>query len=163
MFIINGTMIDNFKKKNPIIANIYNEEEIDNAKAKYTKTLALGISIILIGVIVMIALNTLNTFGENAMPVAFFMYLVTIGVTTIVYSGMMQEKYNVEGYNKQNTPEAQKEDNKIGKICGVIMLIAASIFLIWGFCFSGWQIGWIVFPIGGILCGIISTILKKDN
>ena len=163
LFIINGTQIGDFRKKNPTIANIYTEEEIDTAKSKYTKTLALGISIILVGVVVMMALFASNIFGESPIPVAFLMYFVTIGVTTIVYSAKMQEKYSIEEYNKENTPERQKEEDKIGKICGVIMLIATSIFLIWGFCFNGWHIGWIVFPIGGILCGIISTVLKKDN
>lgn len=163
MFIINGTMIDNFKKKNPVMANVYSEDEIDEGKSKYTKTLAIGISIILVGVVVMIALLASKLIGENVMPVAVLMYFVTIGASIIVYSGQMQEKYDIEKYNRENSPEYKEKEDKIGKICGVIMLLATSIFLVWGFCFSGWGIGWVVFPIGGILCGIVGTIFGKNS
>ena len=163
MFIINGTMIDNFKKKNPVMPNVYSENEVDEGKSKYTKTLAIGISIILVGVVIMMALLASKIFGESVMPVAFLMYFVTIGVSIIVYSGQMQEKYDIEKYNRENTPEYKEKEDKVGKICGVIMLLATIIFLVWGFCFSGWSIGWVVFPIGGILCGIVGTIFGKNS
>ena len=163
MFIINGTMIDNFKKKNPVMANVYSEDEIDEGKSKYTKTLAIGISIILVGVVVMIALLASKLIGNDVMPVAVLMYFVTIGASIIVYSGQMQEKYDIEKYNRENSPEYKEKEDKVGKICGVIMLLATIIFLVWGFCFSGWSIGWVVFPIGGILCGIVGTIFGKNS
>lgn len=37
-----------------------------------------------------------------------------------------------------------------------------SHFLSLGFIFNLWKICWVVFPIGGILCGIVSTILEKE-
>ena len=163
MFIINGTMIDNFKKKNPVMANVYSEEEVDQGKSKFTKSLAIGISIILVGVVIMLALLATKVFGESVMPVAFLMYFVTIGVGIIVYSGQMQEKFDIEKYNRENTQEFKEKEDKVGKICGVIMLLATIIFLVWGFCFSGWGIGWVVFPIGGILCGIVGTIFGKNS
>ena len=163
MFIINGTMIDNFKKKNPVMANVYSEEEVDQGKSKFTKSLAIGISIILVGVVIMLALLATKVFGESVMPVAFLMYFVTIGVGIIVYSGQMQEKFDIEKYNRENTQEFKEKEDKVGKICGVIMLLATIIFLVWGFCFSGWGIGWVVYPIGGILCGIVGTIFGKNS
>ena len=163
MFIINGTMIDDFKKKNPVMANVYSEDEVDNGKAKYTKTMAIGISIILVGVVIMMAMYASKVFEESVMPVAALMYFVTVGVTIIVYSGQMQEKYDIEKYNRENSPEYKEKEDKVGKICGVIMLLATIIYLVWGFCFSGWEIGWIVFPVGGILCGIVGTVFGKNS
>ena len=161
MFIINGTKLDNFKKKNPVMANVYSEEEMDNGKSKYTKILAVGISTILIGVVAMMALIASKICGENALPVAILMYFITLGVTTIVYAGQMQSKYDIEKYNKENSTEYKEKNDKAGKICGVIMLLATAAFLIWGFCFNGWKIAWVVYPIGGLLCGITSTIFGK--
>ncbi len=100
---------------------------------------------------------------ENTFPVATLMYFVTIGVLLITYSGMMKDKFDIEKYNNENTDEYKKVDNKIGRICGVIMLTATIIFLVLGFVLNIWYINWIVYPIGGILCGIVGTILKKDN
>ena len=164
LFITHGTKIGNFKKKNPKIANIYSEDEVEEGNSKYTKYLAIGISIVLIGVVIMMLLIGLKTFGEEStLPVATLMYFVTIGVLIIVYSAKMKEKFDIEKYNNENTEEYKKVENKIGKICGVIMLTATIIFLVWGFTLNMWYINWVVYPVGGILCGIIATIFKKDD
>lgn len=163
LFIINGTKEDDFKKKNPVVANVYSEEELEAGQSKYTKLLAFGISIILIGVVVMMALLGFNVFGENTLPVAVLMYFVTIGASLIVYSGKMKDKYDIEKYNRENSDEYKKDEEKVGKICGVIMMIATIIFLIWGFTLKMWYINWIVYPIGGILCGIVSVIFQKND
>ena len=164
LFIIHGTKIENFKKKNPKIANVYSEDEVEEGNSKYTKYLAIGISIIILGVVIMMLLFGLKIFGEEStFPVAILMYFITIGVLIIIYSGMMKDKYDIEKYNKENTEEYKKVDNKVGRICGIIMLITTIIFLVWGFTLNMWHINWIVYPVGGILCGIVSIILKKDD
>ena len=164
LFIMNGTSIDTFKKKNPKIPNIYSEEEQETANAKYTKYIAIAISLILIGVIIMLSLFGLNVFGEESvLPVAIFMYFVTVSVFILIYSGKMKEKYDIETYNKENTEEYRAIEEKVGKICGIIMMVATIIFLAWGFTLNMWNINWIVYPIGGILCGITSIVLGKNR
>ena len=164
LFIINGTKIDNFKKKNPKVANVYSEDEIEEANSKYTKYLAIGISIILLGVVIMMLLLGLKVFGEDStLPVATLMYFVTIGVLLIIYSGKMKDKFDIEKYNNENTEEYKKVTNKVGRICGIIMLITTIVFLVWGFALNMWHINWIVYPVGGILCGIVSIVLKKND
>lgn len=164
MFIVYGTKNENFIKKNPKVANVYSEAEIEKGSTKYTALLACGISIILLGVVAMFVLMGLKVFGDNSMlPVAVLLYFVTVGVITLIYSGKMKEKFDIETYNKQNTDEAKSESDKVGKICGVIMMLATAIFLTLGFTMNLWHINWVVFPIGGILCGIVATILRKDS
>ncbi len=163
LFIINGSKIEEFKKKNPILNNVYTENELEVGKAKYTKLTAIGISIILIGVMIMILLLGLKIGGEESpLPVAILMYFITIGTSIIVYASNMKEKFDIAKYNKENTIEYKEIKNKVGKICGIIMLITTIIFLIWGFTLNMWEINWMVYPIGGILCGIISIIFEKD-
>ena len=155
LFIIHGTKIENFKKKNPKIANVYSEDEVEEGNSKYTKNLAIGISIILLGVVIMMLLLGLKTFGEEStIPVATLMYFVTIGVLLIIYSGKMKEKFDIEKYNNENTEEYKKVENKIGRICGVIMLITTIIFLVWGFTLNMWYINWVVYPVYFLGMGI---------
>ena len=164
LFIINGTKIEEFKKKNIKLPNMYSEEEIENGNSKYTKYIAIGVSTILLGVIVMMLLIGLKTFKEeSSLPTAILMYFVTIGVFLIIYSTKMKEKLDVEKYNKENTEEYKKTEHRIGKICGVIMLTATIIFLVWGFTLNAWYINWVVYPVGGILCGIAGIIFGKDT
>ena len=163
LFIINGSKIEEFKKKNPILNNVYTENELEVGKAKYIKFTAIGISIILIGVMIMMLLLGLKIGGEeSSLPVAILMYFITIGTSIIVYASNMKEKFDISRYNKENTIEYKEIKNKVGKICGIIMLITTIIFLIWGFTLNMWEINWMVYPIGGILCGIISIIFEKD-
>ena len=163
LFIVNGFKIEEFKKKNPILNNVYTENELEVGKTKYTKFTAIGISIILIGVMIMMLLLGLKIGGEeSSLPVAILMYFITIGTSIIVYASNMKEKFDIPKYNKENSLEYKEVKNKVGKICGIIMLITTIIFLIWGFTLNMWEINWMVYPIGGILCGIISIIFEKD-
>lgn len=164
LFIINGSIKEDFKKKNRKIANIYSEEEIRRGNLKYIKYISIGIGNIIIGVIIMLLLKGLNTFGEESiLPTAILMYFIAIGVLILTYSSMMKEKFNIDKYNRENTEEYRKLENKIAKICGVIMLIATIIFLVGGFAFDMWKKLWFVYPVGGILCVLVSIILMKDN
>lgn len=42
-------------------------------------------------------------------------------------------------------------------LAGVIVLL-----LLTGFLWNLWHIGWVTYPAGGILCAIVSILLKKD-
>ena len=164
IFIMDNMKLENFKKKNKTVANIYSEEELDSGKIKATKFIALGTALILIGVVVMMTLTGLNVFGEDSvLQVASLMYFVTVGASLIVYGGKQQEKYEIEEYNKVNSDEYKDVEKKIGSICGVIMIIATIIYFIWGFIFNSWNINWCVYPVGGMLCGIVAIILKKGD
>ena len=112
---------------------------------------------------IMMLLLGLKIGGEESpLPVAILMYFITIGTSIIVYASNMKEKFDIAKYNKENTIEYKEIKNKVGKICGIIMLITTIIFLIWGFTLNMWEINWMVYPIGGILCGIISITFEKD-
>lgn len=163
IFIMLGIQQDNFKKKNPKLSNLYNEDEIENFNKIFSIAMALGVSLILIGTILLIFLYGMKlVYEESTLPVVILMAFVTIAVPIFIYFGIQKDKYDIEKYNRSNSEESKKSEAKKGKICGVIMLIATAIFLATGFIFNIWQINWVVFPIGGILCGIVSTILEKE-
>lgn len=42
------------------------------------------------------------------------------------------------------------------------MLAATAIFLLLGFTRGLWHPAWVVFPIAGILCGIVDSLRKKS-
>lgn len=49
---------------------------------------------------------------------------VLVAVPIFIYFGIQKDKYDIDKYNKTNSEENKERDNKIRKICGVIMLIA---------------------------------------
>lgn len=164
IFIVLGMKRENFIKENPKIPNFYNEDEIAKFNLKYPKAIALSVSLILIGVIFLIALYGIGLINdESTIPVVVLMGFVTISVPIMIYFGTQKDKYDIEKYNKENSKEYKEKNSLVGKICGVIMIIATILFFISGFVYYMWEINWIVFPIGGMMCGIVSTILNKEE
>ncbi len=164
IFIILGTEQENFKKKNPKLSNLYSEEEIECFNKKFPKAIAIAAALIILGTIMLIFLYGMKFVNEEStIPLVALMSCVTLAVPIFIYFGIQKDKYDIDKYNKTNSiQEKIKKDDKIGKICGVIMLIATMIFLVTGIIYNIWHINWIVFLLGGMLCGIVAIILEKE-
>lgn len=91
------------------------------------------------------------------------MIYITITVPIITYYGIQKDKYDLNKYNKTNNIELKKETELIGKISAVIMLTSTIIYFILGFIFNLWKYNWMLFPIGGMICGIFAVILNKEE
>ncbi len=162
-FIMLGIEEANFNKKYPQLPHFYTEEEVEKFDKKFIKAIAFGVALILVGVIAMIALYGLRMVGEEStMPTVILMGCVTIAVPIFTYFGIQKEKYDIEKYNRMQSEEGKTREEKSDKICVVIMLTATVIFLVSGWIFDLWKMNWVIFPIGGILCGIVSTIFEKE-
>ena len=92
-----------------------------------------------------------------------FLLFVTIAVSILVYTGMHKQAYDVEEYNRENDPKVNTKNTPVAVWCGCIMLFATIIFLIAGLVFYLWEICWIVYPIGGMLCGMVTLILNRQK
>lgn len=166
-FITGGMEHDHFVKKHPEIQPFYTEEEQESFRKKFAPAIAIGISLILVGVVVMIGGTAV--FGEAnldaneslaSLLTAGMLLFITGGVGTLVYMGMQDSKYHIQEYNAENKMEKSKAGRISEGICGCIMLLATVIFLIWSFMTNRWDISWIVFPVGGILCAVTSIVCK---
>lgn len=156
-FIILGQKKEAFKKKYDIFPDdLYTQNEIDNFQQKFTKALASGVAIIILGVISQLLFE--GMFNEDIANVVF-MFFICIGVCIIVYFGTQKDKYEVKERNKENQ-NGIKNNELIGVVCGCIMIIATIIFFIWSFIFNSWEISWVVFPIFGMICGIATLLIN---
>jgi len=163
LFIINGLKMDTFKRKNPIINNPFTEEEIETFDKKFACVIAINVSIILIGVIGMLLMYGLKIYKNDLMPVGIFMIFITLSAPVLTYFGIQKDKYDINKYNKINDEKFKKENELIGKISAVIMIITTIIYLILGFIFNLWKYTWVLYPISGMICGIVAVILNKEN
>lgn len=168
LFIYLGIRKSDFKKKYPKLPNFYSEEEIDRFNFKFPIMISIGVSLILIGVILVVLLPGIGVVEEESViPTLIFMLLVTISVIIFIYYGTQKRKYDIDTYNKENTleqsSEVKEQDERVGRISGVIMLFATAIYLLLSFVFDSWSTSWIVFPIGGLMCAITGIIFGKNN
>lgn len=163
IFILRGIEMNDFKKKNPTLENFYTNEEIDKYNTKFSKIVAISVSLILLGVIIFMILYVLKAFNEIIMlQVTVMMIFITIAVPLLTYSGIQKDKYDIEKYNKVNKIYTVNEE-LLGKISAVIMILATIVYLILGFIWNLWKYNWLVFPICGMICGIFAVILQKEK
>lgn len=171
IFIVEGLQHSDFEKKNPLIENFYTTEEIDAFNRKFAIMIAFGVVTILIGVIVLIGTVAIypeidgNDTLESILAAVFFLF-ITVSVPVMIYAGMQKGKYNIEEYNVMHNKESEeyKKGELTGTICGCIMLVATILYLIAGFVFDKWGVpSIVVFPVGGIACGITSMIISAKN
>ncbi len=164
ILIIVGIGQNNFKEKNKTLPEFYTQEEIEKFNKKFAKGIALGVSFILLGVIVLLAIYGLEIYSsESIMPVSFLMSFIAIGVPILIYFGIEKDKYDIKKYNRINGKEYERTNELMGKISGIIMIVTTMIYLILGFVFNLWKYTWLLYPISGMLCGIVAIILNKEN
>ncbi len=166
-FIVAGMQSERFAKKNPYIEDFYTEEEKDNFEKKFIIYCVIAIGMIFLGVLwVMLSGDILPREGIGAdMDIVVFMMILSIAIPLLIYAGTQKEKYNIAGYNHENSQDKEKKekDALVGKICACIMLLATALFLGLGFTTRLWYMAAPIYAIGGLLCGVVAVIFSKEK
>ncbi len=164
VMIASGIQEEHFRKKHPVIEDFYTEEEKDAFHQKFVWFIAGGVGAILFGVVLMLLAFAFLPEQEpyESLMAAAFLLIIAAAVTAFIYAGMQDEKYKVWKYNRDNAPapEAKKRLDLIGTLCGVIMLLATAVYVGLGLTQHTWSTAWWLFPVGGILCGVVSVALN---
>lgn len=181
IFIFSGINHEAFQREYPQIEDFFTVEE----KRAFDKKFALSMALILSGIGLLIAAFVLSfVLTENLRRnggeftddfismtiVGAFLFALSFLCGGLCYMGVQHSKYDVKEYNREIA--VKNKHIKFNKIfdafCGAVMLTATGIYLLLGFVWNLWHPGWVVFPIGGIICAIITTFQKcferdKDN
>lgn len=159
IFINIGMQADTFKKRYPKIPeNIYTEDELNDFDRRFRVAMVTGVGIILVSFAIY---QLLELMLEEYLVNTIWTFIISIASSIFVYFGMQKSKYDETIPKDYETIEKEKQDERVGKWSGCIMIAATAIFLLWSFIFHAWSISWIVFPVGGLLCGIVSIVFSK--
>lgn len=162
LLIVQGMKDSDYRRKHPVIQDFYTQEEKDAFDSHFPARIATGIGLLLIGILIGMNGDTLPLPGSmtDDFYYGIFLLIVTAGVSILIYTGMQKQEYDIEAYNKDNSQKNSGKCDPIAAWCGCIMLVATIIFLTAGLVFRLWEICWIVYPIGALLCGIVTLILN---
>jgi len=156
LFVYNGIIYGNDEIEKKIQKIEYSFEEKKLATRKFALAISGGIALIIFSIILLISLENIV---EEFLLTSTFMTLVGISVFMFVYFGINQSRFqysknSLEDVDGEELKNKKRKEKIIEKTSSVIMLSATFIFLFLGF------MAWIVFPLGGILCGIVSVVVE---
>ncbi len=102
--------------------------------------------------------------GSISMLVTGFL-LIAAAVIIFVFSGISWSAYVDELKNQNVALPENGHEHKEGaaRFSGVVMLTCTAIYLVLGFALNLWHPGWVIFPVGGIICGILGAIDKSKK
>lgn len=181
-----------FAKAHPYIEDFYTIEEKTRARESVTRAVVCGIGLIFAGAAAVL-LSEGTAYEAHA--AAAMLASTAAGVWLFIYFGMMSARTNVAQRNKTIADELEYEDilnaqieddikqhllqkkkagDKLGAVCGVIMIVATivGLGLLFGPVLSSpdpssfepkgtsamWF--WTAWPVGGMLCGIVALLMN---
>lgn len=155
LFVSGGIAHGDFQRSYPEIPDCCDPGEREQFRHFFRVGIAGAVAGILADVALLVVLTSLNSADRAVLwSTTLFFILLALCVGILVLLGVLHSKYDLGEY-------ALAASGKRTDYGGAIMLAATAVFLLTGFLFQLWHIGWVVFPIGGILCGIVSALQKK--
>lgn len=116
----------------------------------------LAVYISLFSLVITLALGFMILGGIN-----YGNIMAQLAVHKVVSASKDEEtaRLDIEKYYSHKS----KKESISGAICGCLMISCTIAFLIAGLGFGIWHPTWVVFPVGGLLCGVVGIItdLKK--
>lgn len=163
VFIASGMEEENFRKKHPTIPDFYTEAQKDSFRRRYIWYISGGVGAILMGVVLLVLAFTVVPEREpyESYMGGVFLLIVACAVYFLVYGGMLEDKYDIPKYNRQNnpTPEDKERRRRAVTACALIMILATAIFLFAGLAYDKWEWAAVIYPVGGVLCGAAWLLL----
>lgn len=161
LFVVFGIQEETFREKNPVIEPFYTQAELDQFSARQIWLIAAPVAVILGDVVLLVLLGDwMEQLGLDAFLMAGFLWILAGAVTTLVWTGMQEDKYDIPKYNLENTPEFKHKEAVIGVICAVIMLLATAAYIALSARDGSGGSSWWVFAVGGIGCGIAAIMVN---
>lgn len=164
VFIASGIEEDNFRKQNPVIQDFYTEKERKNFSRRFIWYIAGGVGAILFGIFLIIITFVVLPEHEPFETIAgtLFLLIVAGAVFSLVYGGMLEDKYNIKKYNFENNPPPEYKERRRRAVtaCAVIMILATALYLFQGLAYDKWDLAAVIYPVGGVLCGAVWMLLR---
>ena len=169
VLIVSGLLSSEFNRKHPRMEDCYTEAQRDAFHSRYVVLTASALGVIF--------LSVLWLLGSQALPLparwndsfsgSIFFVGIALGVALLIWTGIQEEKYHIDNYNRENDPddETRARRSRIGRLCACIMLASTAVFVVCIFALPQWrdEAAAIIYSVGGIGCGITAVALNHTG
>ncbi len=152
-----------FQQEHAVLIPFYKDEELSAARKRYPFWIVSGIGVILSALLVWAIGDIWDTRLTDGAGLGF----IALGVGVLVYGVLEHQKYNIEENQEAFSETVGKKESKSDRFCGVIMMVATIIFLLYLFLGNGnghsdvGRVAAAVYTTAGLVCGIIGILEKK--
>ncbi len=165
LFIIHGIGLEKYDylKKEVIdiptsVSNIYEKRKQDSTQGFAIK-IAVGVGLCIFSVVPIILLDELfPRKGLDEVATSGMFVFIAVAVYLFVTAGMERESYSVLLQEEDYRPQKKKANRLVEMVGGIYWPIITILYLGYSFLSADWHISWIIWPIAGIVFGIIAFI-----
>ncbi len=168
LFIVNGMRAEKYEdlEKHPVslhesVAAMIREKQ-EAFRPVFARKVATGVLMIILGA-GFVAVTGVLSPGGSPLPIAavvVLLGLVALAVYQFITSGMQQEAYEILLNTGDYTKSRRKGNEIMERFGGFYWTLVTIGYLAWSFTSFNWGFTWIVWPIAGMLYGLISAILS---
>lgn len=164
VIVASGIQMGNFRKRYPVVADFYTQEEKDAFHQKFVWYIAGGVGGILFAVALLLLFFSVFPEREpyESYAMSAFLIIIAGAAVSFIYAGITEDKYKIWKYNRDNnpSPEAKRRLDLIGVVCAALMTLTAAVYVGLGLALDLWRSAWWIFAVAGILCGVVSIVLN---
>ena len=165
LFMMDAAKMHRFEylEKNPIdtmygVTGMVKEKKKESEQVRITMT-AIGVVLCIISCIPLITVSILGAADFVILYMVVLLLLIVCGaVNLLVRSAGMNAAYDKLLQQGDYTISEKKKSPVMSAVSSIYWSIAVVIFLGWSFLTNDWGYTWIVWPIAGVLYGVIATI-----
>lgn len=150
-YVVAGILHEQFTKEN-VTAVSFEKEEKSREQRSFTVKIAVALALIFAGVLFVVLAGVLDREQLSVIAVTALLALIGIACYLFITAGILHELYAPEKKAKKSSSEEA--------VSGAIMTLATAAFLVMGFVWNLWHPAWVVFPVGGVLSGCVSSLLQ---
>ena len=133
------------------------EREVEHGKN--ARRIALGVVLILAGVALVAILGALELAEVYLILSVPAPGLRSLAVSQFIQVGMRWEAFDKLLNTGDYTAERRRGNSQLERFSGPYWMLALVVYLGWSFYTGNWGFTWIVWPIAGVLYGLIGAIL----
>ena len=133
-------------------------EMIERQENSYTRSMVAGVGLCVASSIPLFAAMMMENEFYCVLGVCFILLLVGIGVFFIVNANVVRDSYLALLEEGDYTREEKAVDHRIS---GIYWGIVVAGYLAVSFLTMRWEITWVVWPVAGILYGVVKLIFRR--
>lgn len=141
------------------------QEAKENHRPILIRKISIGVGLIILAVAALAVVGVLFEDHEALLISFVCVLLATVGFSVWLFltGGMLQSAYDQLLNEGDYTPERRKSESVMQRWASPYWSLIVVVYLAWSFITGYWDKTWIIWPIAGVLYGLLSAVVQAST